>query len=226
MSFDSMQSEDIDYFIVENKSKYSTEIEDYFKDKRLKGYIQFEENIGANALNIFIKEYENLLKEYKYITITDGDVYIYDFNSLLYELKEGLNHSNCLISSAHVYYGNVPDSPHRIMGIEQFNKFTEGKKEEKLGTFEGGNSGVHLLTFKSKNLNLIKSVYFNDHNIAVMCEKNGYKWRNTNRNKVYHLSWDLLGWSSEYQIERGLGDDNMAKEAWVTTKECNYKTIV
>ena len=52
MSFESMQTEGVDYYVVENPSPYSDSIREYFMTKNLKGYIQFEENIGSNAMNI------------------------------------------------------------------------------------------------------------------------------------------------------------------------------
>ena len=78
MSFESMYLDSIDYFIIENKSDKSNEIRNFFESKKLKGYIQFQKNIAANAVNIFIKDFYNLLMEYDVITITDGDLYVYN----------------------------------------------------------------------------------------------------------------------------------------------------
>ena len=75
-AFDSNYVEGIDFFVVENGSRNSKEIEQYFQTKNLKGYIQFEKNISGNAMNIFLKDYMDLLKGYDDITITDGDFFV------------------------------------------------------------------------------------------------------------------------------------------------------
>ena len=49
-SFESIQNSNIDYFIIENKSGNSTQIQEYFSTKNLKGYIQFKENISNNSI--------------------------------------------------------------------------------------------------------------------------------------------------------------------------------
>ena len=51
-SFESIQDPNVDYFIIENKSDNSSKIQEYFFTKNLKGYIQFEENISNNAMDV------------------------------------------------------------------------------------------------------------------------------------------------------------------------------
>ena len=84
-SFESIQTPNVDYFIIENKSKNSNKIQEYFSTKTLKGYIQFEKNISNNAIEIFLNDYKELLLEYDYITITDGDLEIKDIYSTFKE---------------------------------------------------------------------------------------------------------------------------------------------
>jgi phosphosulfolactate synthase (CoM biosynthesis protein A) len=94
-SFESIQCPNIDYFIIENKSDNSSKIQEYFFTKNLKGYIQFEENISNNAIEIFLKDYKELLLEYDYITITDGDIEIKDINSTFKELIKKSRFRRC-----------------------------------------------------------------------------------------------------------------------------------
>ena len=99
-SFDSLYLDTIDYFVVENKSEFSDEIEKYFSTKRLKGYIQFEKNIASNAMTIFVRDFFKFLSEYDIITLTDGDLYFYDIKSTLDEIISNLDYPKALVSSA------------------------------------------------------------------------------------------------------------------------------
>lgn len=222
-SFESMYLDEIDYFVVENKSKYSHEIKNYFQTKRLKGYIQFEENIGSNAMNIFLNDYWDLLKQYDLITITEGDLYIYDIKSSIEEVKMGFKRPNVLVSAIGLYYGNVFNEAHRTIGLDSYFEFM--KKQEKevpLGNGFGG-GGIHFLTFTNKTVDVIKGVYCSDWLIYGAVNAVG-KGVHTNQNKAYHLTWDLLGGvGSEYEKFRAdIEQENM----FYTTKVANYIKII
>ena len=77
-SFESMYIDEVDFFIVENNSENSKDIGEYFKSKNIKGHIRSDENISSTLLDAFIKDYIDLILEYDYFTITDGDLYVYD----------------------------------------------------------------------------------------------------------------------------------------------------
>ena len=107
-SFESTYLSNIDYFIVENKSNNSGEIKNYFIEQKkfrdnIVGYIQFEKNIVSNAINIFIKKYSDFLRQYEYITFTDGDYYIYDMEATNEEMLSAFNDPRCGISSVDLY---------------------------------------------------------------------------------------------------------------------------
>lgn len=51
--YESLYNDNIDYFVVENKSTNSQQIQEYFNKQNLKGYIQFEQNITYKAMEIF-----------------------------------------------------------------------------------------------------------------------------------------------------------------------------
>ena len=70
-SFDSLKTADADFFVVENHSENSHLIKEYFSNQKLVGYIQFEKNARANALNVFVRDYYDLLSKYDFITYTN-----------------------------------------------------------------------------------------------------------------------------------------------------------
>ncbi len=203
-SFQSMYMEGIDYFIVENKCKYSPEIEEYFSTRSLKGYIQFEENIGSNALNIFVRDHWAILKDYDYITITEGDLYIYDIHSMMEEIRMGLNMADVLVSAAGLYYGNTPDRDDRIIGCHHYEQFELRKRGERLGNGFGG-GGIHMLTFTRNSIDVIRDVYMGDWSIYEAVNKVG-KGVVTQKNKAYHLTWDLLNHQPETEYGRFRSD--------------------
>ena len=69
--YESLQIDNVDFFVIENKSENSDLISTYFKTKPLTGYLQFNSNISNNAVTIFLKDFRSLLEQYDYITITD-----------------------------------------------------------------------------------------------------------------------------------------------------------
>src|SRR5271157_5185698 len=121
-SFDSMYLDTIDYFVVENKSDFSGDIEKYFSTKKLKGYIQFERNIAGNALSIFVKDFYDLLREYDIITMTDGDIYVADIKDTFDEIIKNLDYPKAVVSSITLYGWNSFELPpkRRIAGLENF----------------------------------------------------------------------------------------------------------
>jgi hypothetical protein len=78
--------ESADVFVVENKSENSVELENYFSTKNLVGYIQFETNIANSAVTTFIRDFWDLICNYEYVTITDGDLFIADVNETFKEV--------------------------------------------------------------------------------------------------------------------------------------------
>ena len=92
--FESIYSDNIDFFILENKSKYSDKIESYFKTKKLIGYLQSEENITHGTVDYFLKNFKDLINQYDYLTITDGDLLVDDIELLYDEIKTILEYPN------------------------------------------------------------------------------------------------------------------------------------
>lgn len=197
-SFDSLYHDEMDFFIVENHSENSEQISEFFKDKNIKGYIQFTENAVANAMDIFIKDYKELLLEYDYITFTDGDFYVYDVKSTFDEIREALDKDLCKISGVGLYHGNDyryhPDD--RAIGTDYYDEYMKTSTLS-FGSVEGV-TGNHLLTLKKEDLSFVEDIHFIDMNIYNRLIGLGYKWYKTNKNLGYHLTWDIYLDGNEY----------------------------
>ena len=107
--FDSIYSPNVDYFVLENKSKNSELISEYFLNKPLKGYLQFEENIADNAMKVFLAENEPLLRQYKYVTLSDCDLYVENIESTWQEIRKILEMPGIGICAIDLIISKKPD---------------------------------------------------------------------------------------------------------------------
>lgn len=215
LSFESIQTENVDYFVVENPSENSAEIFNYFKNKNLIGYIKFQQNFAANAINTFIKDYRDLLLKYDYITITDGDIYVFDIKETFREIKLALEEPNCVISTANLYLGNNYDNQIRVIGVDKYVELMK-INTNKFGSVLG-NTGNFLLTIKKENIGFIENIHFIDTNLKSRLDLNKKEWYKTNKNLVYHLTWDLYVDNNPYYEWKKVVYPNI----WNETKEKN-----
>lgn len=229
ISFDSMYQSNIDYFIVENKSNYSEAIKDYFLEQKktrenIVGYIQFEKNIVANAMNIFFKDYIDLLKQYEYITITDGDYYVYDMKSTVEELLMAFNHPNCAASSAERYPYSNWRHPNRVIGVEHYVDFMK-KRENIAPNNIVGIGTFSLMTIKKQNLEIIENVFFNDGNIRNKVSQKFGSWYLTVKNQCYHLTdeccYDEFTGDAYMTWKRNIGH-----KIWSVNEDSDYVIII
>ena len=190
-SFESIQDPNVDYFIIENKSDNSSKIQEYFFTKNLKGYIQFEENISNNAIKIFLEDYKELLLEYDYITITDGDLEIKDINSTFKELVKNLDLEGVGVSCVDLSLDNFPyHIPNSTSWLISNPIITD--------EYIISPTGIHLMTLKRENLELLYNVKFIDINLYHHFLSYNLKWVKTKLNKAYHLTWDLYTEDNPY----------------------------
>jgi hypothetical protein len=224
ISFDSMYNDNIDYFIIENKSKYSEEIKNYFLEQKKDNiirYIQFEKNISSNAINIFLKRFGDFLRKYEYVTITDGDYYIHDMKLTMQEIMTAFNHKDCAISSVDIYQGNHTKNPNKIIGIEPYNDFM--KKRESINPNNIIGIGVpSLMTLHKKDLYILESIYYFDGNIRSKVNEVGKSWYITVKNQSYHLTNDLCYDGNEYMDWK----KNYGHAIWHITEEANYNILI
>lgn len=220
LCFESIYQDDIDFFIIENKSENTEKIKEYFLKKKLKGYILFDKNIAANAMNIFIKDYYNLMKEYDFITLTDGDLYVYDKTSLFNELRDNLNNENVIISSADLYLQNNYNREDRIIGIEFYINEMKKRKVENGCIFK--HTANNFITLKKENLLLLKDIYYLDTNLKNKVNNTGKFWVASKNNLVYHLTWDLyFDGNPYYEFKK-----NNLTEIWKITEISTYQKLI
>ena len=211
--YDSLKNNDIDFFVVENYSDNSPLIESFFKNENIVGHILFKENITNNAIEVFIKDYFDLLKEYPLITITDCDLFSSNSNLLFQEIYSILEDSDVGVCCSKLNLENLPNVPGSNNWVPKEKKITEKYIET--------GSGIHMMTLTQKNLNLIKEVKFLDQNLIKIIKNNNLKWVTTLKNEVVHLTWDLYYPGNEYYNFKVINKPTL----WSSHKICEYNIL-
>jgi hypothetical protein len=189
--FDSLYNDNVDFFILENKSKYSDNIENYFKQKNIIGYLQSSENITHGTVDFFYKNYAELIKKYEYFTITDGDLYVDNINLLYEELIDILNEEKVLVCSVQLKKDNLPKIPNSEKWIPN-GEIINNK-------FMKSSSGTHMMTFKNENFNIfLNNPIMIDTYIHKSVKEKGGISAVTLKNKATHLTWDYYTDGNEY----------------------------
>ena len=142
--YESLYNKNIDFFIIENYSDNSEKIKEFFIDKNIIGYIQFEKNISHKAVSTFITDYENILNKYDYITFSDCDLTVENSEKTFQEIIKNLEFSNVIISCVDLTMTNLPKIPGSSSWVPAPLNITDDYIE--------GASGVHLMTLKNENL--------------------------------------------------------------------------
>lgn len=210
-SFESIKDADADIFIVENQSESSKLILDFFRDKNHIGYIQFHENVANSAMNIFIADYWGLIQQYEYVTFTDGDLYVQDVKAMFDEIFDAFKNPEVAISSADLWQGNNYLNLERL-GLEIFIKENE-RNESLFGSIEG-HTGNFFITVKHQDIALLKQCkLYLDSFLAETVNSMNKKWFKVNKNKVYHLTWDLyFNGNPYYEFKKQVFDKIWFKE--------------
>jgi hypothetical protein len=218
-SLDSISNyEKADIFVVENKSENSVELENYFSTKNLLGYIQFEDNIANSAITIFIRDFWDLISQYDYVTITDGDLFIADINETFKEVIDAFKNPQIIVSSVDLWQGNSYLNEVRLSEKEYLEDSLVNQRE--FGSVEGI-TGAFLITIQNKDLEAIRGYLFVDNYLANKVNNMQGKWFKTNKNLAYHLTWDLYYEGNEYfEFKKQVFD-----KIWFIEKHCNYKII-
>jgi hypothetical protein len=188
-SFESIKDVDADIFIVENQSENSKAIANYFEDKNHIGYIQFHENVANSSMSIFIADYWGLIEQYDYVTFTDGDLYVHDVKAMFVEIFDAFKNPEVIISSADLWQGNNYLNSERL-GLDIF--VNDSKCNMALFGSVQGHTGNFFITIKHEDINLLRlNKLYLDSFLAETVNSLNRTWFKVNRNKVYHLTWDL-----------------------------------
>jgi hypothetical protein len=218
-SFDSIKEYDADFFVIENPSENSDILRNYFLQQNLKGYLQFHENICNSAIKIMLNDYWSMVCEYEYLTITDGDLYVYNINETFKEIILALSNSEIGVASADLWQGNNYIYQER-KGLTEY--ISDSKNNEtKFGCIEG-NTGAFFITLRNENFYILKDLLFVDSYLYHRLTAFQKKWFKTRKNLVYHLTWDLYVEGNEYfEYKKQVYDKIFFQE-----KHSNYTKII
>lgn len=210
-TFNGLKNDFTDFIIIENFSDNTKLIKEFFTNQDILKYILFEENIANNAMNIFLNDFFNVLTEYEYITISDCDLLIENPLSVFDEIFKILDIPQIGICCVDLDMKNLPEIPEAKNWIPSAKIITENYIE--------ADTGVHLMTLKKENLNLIKNVNFLDSNLVQKVKMNNKKWVKTKINKAIHLTWDLyVPGNPYYEFKKN-------KNIWNNNNTCKYSII-
>jgi hypothetical protein len=188
-SFESIKDVDADIFIVENQSENSTAIADYFEDKNHIGYIQFHENVANSSMSIFIADYWILIEQYEYVTFTDGDLFVYDSKAMFDEIFDAFKDPQVIVSSADLWQGNNYQNAVRLNTDDFLQEMSSNQSG--FGSVQG-HTGNFFITVKHQDINIFRlNKLYLDSFLAETVNGLNRSWYKVNRNKVYHLTWDL-----------------------------------
>lgn len=220
-SFNSMHMPGMDYFIVENKSENSDEIREYFAGKDVVQHVVFEENIAANAIRIVIDEFYETFSKYEYVTITDGDIFVYNMRETMREILDNLSDPSVMVSSAWMYEGNDYLREDRIEGVDHYILEMIERRNYPTGAVDGNGENI-LLTVRGSDLAHMLGMQYLDRFIHKMVMDNGKRWVHTARSRVYHLTWDLYHHGNEYyEFKKSFID----MDGWSEIRTSDFKLL-
>lgn len=181
--FESIYQDGIDYFILENKSENSDKILEYFKTKRLVGYLQSEENVTYGTVNFFMKNYKELIDSYDYLTISDGDIKVFNVDSMYNEMFNILNDSIVKVCCVKIVKDNLPNIPGSSSWVPN-GEIVDNRYIKSI-------SGTFMMTFKKENFFIPQNIelFFDTHIHKYVKEVGGIS-AITLINESKHLTWD------------------------------------
>jgi len=213
--YESLETSSVDFFVIENKSENSDRISTYFKSKSLVGYIQFESNISNNAISIFLRDYQYLLQQYDYITITDCDLLVTNSDTAFSEIIKNIELPGVGISCIDLSMDNFPS---HVPGSGGWLPVPYNVTDEYIECPTGG----YLLTIKQCDLDILYArPIFVDGELLSVVYNRGQKWVKTLHSKAIHLTWDLYVPGNSY-YDFKLQNPNI----WNQGTLCNYVKLI
>lgn len=232
-SFESIKNVQSDIFVIENKSENSDQIEEYFKDQNIIGYIQFNENTENSCIPLFNRAYKDLVKSYEFITYTDGDLYVCDADSMFEEILGAFKNSNVMVSSCEIWTKNyhlIEKDKDGLKPLELRGTFDQYLEEMKNNTNVFGSkdspigltTGHYFVTYKNSDLeHIFKIPLYSDGSIYATAMNLNRKWYKTNKNIAYHFTWDLNYEGNPYYEWKKAN----RKTLWRYVKESDFRII-
>ncbi len=218
-------SNQLDIVVVENPSSNSSKIkkavDKYGAAGKIKRHYLFEENIAANAFSVVLEKERGIIKDYKYVVLTDGDLTSKDTGWLKEEL-------NVLKHNPSVFVCGI--------SLDQFNLPTEAFPEAKnwippdiseQNDYFEARTGLHLLIFSRPDLLgfldwfKTKKHPFVDSTLHYYCyDVLQRKWSRTKKAKAHHLTWDLYSDRSNAYTKLKTGKSH--EETWLHLKRAGF----
>lgn len=212
--FESIKNLPFDFFIIENYSNNSIAIQEYFKKEDLIGYVQFEENISNNAVDVIKNDYSELINSYEYITFSDCDLLPNNSVDLFNEIYKILEHNQVGVCGTSLLSDNLPNIPN--------SSWWTGHPISINFDYINMNTGIWFITIKQRNYHIVENVKFKDSTWCNSIREKKLIWAATKINKVKHLTWDLFYDGNEYYEFK----KKSFKDIWNHNNFCNYKVIL
>lgn len=216
----------LDIVVLENPSPNTDQIKKlinrYGKNKLIKRYYLFEQNITGNAFGVVLTTELQRLKKSHYVLVTDGDLVSEDSGWLDEEINILKRHKEVFTCGLSLDMKNLPlksfpDAKSWIPpDINSYNDFYEAY------------TGAHLLLVRGTELyEFIKwrnenDLDFVDGELHRFCyEVLGKKWSRTKKSKAYHLTWDLYH-DKENPYTKMKTEQNF-HDTWYHNRQASYK---
>lgn len=223
----------VDIIFLENPSKYSNKIREIaIKYKIFKHYI-CSDNIECNTWTLFINTHMDIIKQYNYIAMTEGDTVLSNgsINECLTILKKYNNCGNCSIDIDLNYekYGKLPirewvpvpidheDCYEGIFGW-QFMIF----KQHFLLDFISAINNKEIAGYIALGSDVFYGL--SDTNLFTYVNRRGTRWLRTKKHNLDHIGWEhYLDDNDEYYVEKRKSIND--KKIRVNFNLDNYKLI-
>lgn len=231
LDFITKYTDRLDIHVIENYSENTEgQIKPYILDLigegKIKNYYLFDENIGANAIEVILRSNWSYLNNYEYFMITDGDLIIKQDKKYLDELTKIMDENpEVFAAGAEMSLENLPSEdkyPDAKTWVPKAHKVKDKNYAE-------GPTGSWFLLYRTKEfieilleiLNANESLL--DSVVYQHCMKRGMKWARTINNKAYHLTWD--SYSDENNPYTKWKGSKTFNEIWQHNKYCGFTLI-
>lgn len=197
LCFDSLKEEQIDFWVIENHSENSKEIQEYFKETgRISRYFYFKKNVLATALKTIIENSWKELHEYDFVTVTDCDLLLENAHEAFPELRKNSLFDEVAFSCVDLKMENFPSW---ITGAEHWIPNPKEYTKEYIEC----PTGIHMMTLRKDMFYLLRdNEKFIDSYLLERAYANNKKWVKTLNNKATHLTWDLYVEGNPYYNEK------------------------
>lgn len=225
---DSIDFKKYDVMILENPSKYSVQIYEQIQKYPIRYYFRCNENIEGNIFTLFFKTQQELLNEYKYIGLSEGDVVFESDSPDAIESKDSIgealeilekNQSNVRICSVDL---NVDMEIYKPLNVKQFIPnfniiYDKGLQKN----IKIGHTGFQcILAEKSIWLDYIDMILkrqlwspvalgsevfhgISDSNLIKYANQKKILWARTTVGRLDHIGWrHYLNPEDEYWLEK------------------------